>query len=252
MFYLKSLLQIFKQSKTRATLFVIATMICLAFVGNTNKFQRYFKGDLGNSYDSFSFIVENKVISSRVLKSIRDLPGVTRVNVKKDVEKHKNKILSNLGLDGEFYQNHFSAFVVRMKRGVNPKAVTLIQQYIAKLIGKKDVTFTKIKKGSSHKTEHSFLSSYGHYLVAIGCFFFWLVFANIILIRIHEYSFIIEQFQRKKNVGRKIFLVITSVTTFSLGLMSIFMKDFSLFSATLFFFILCSMLYLAGREKIYL
>lgn len=225
MFYLNHFFKSLLNFKISGILFVVLTVMLTTALHNRTYVKKLFS--LANKTITrpyFNALVTNNVNLNTVARKLKKLPGVEAVRIKK-VEDVKEELGTLKGeLDTEVLNSlatiNYTSLTVELGRSLQARSQSLIREYLTRLVGKDSVTISDIKKPKTINIKkndpYNIINNWGDFyiigLLAILWFATCLSFSKYL----NNYSYLIEKFQRKKNVGLKIFsLGLVSVTALS-------------------------------------
>lgn len=218
------------------------------------------------------FSLENKTVSSPyfnalidsdreadyIARKMRNLPGVEGVEVKKSesVAKEIGSFLRELGESSELMSGGYSSFKIFLDKSANGQSRRLIREYMSRLAGKKEVTFSGVKTPSLRKSAgsplYAFFSKYAPYHIAAVAGIGWLFTLWLVAFPLKSQCFVIEKFQRKSGTSLKIYAWLWTVPTLSSAAVFAFYKfDLQIESllASLALFGAGSLFFLKGAKK---
>jgi hypothetical protein len=165
----------------------------------------------GNSY--FSVLIVDSINIKTIANKVESLPGVHDVLLKNSDEIMKNikKDLSvnKISIPKDLLKEDFHLFQVFLDRGIGDKSSKMIRKYIQRLVGDSEVFISDLQNSAQQKADSSMTFSFVHNgsFLLIGLFVLvYLVVLFSLLTNLKAKSFILESFQRKKNVFLRSFL----------------------------------------------
>lgn len=177
---------------------------------------------------------------SRLARHLRDLPGVMRVEELSEeaINLQVNELFSHL--EGKHVRDIMSSIQTRyvglkvfFDDDLQERSVALIRDYMVRITGESNITFGPTMKVNESREEQSVFMTKNYdlvYRIIQGVsFLFWLCFTLFFSRKLRRYSYLTEQFQRKKHVA---------VKTFFSGFVSLIFTSFIIcvaFSSTLNF-----------------
>lgn len=161
----------------------------------------------------FNALIDRSVSIDKIERKMKQLPGVITVLssgvLKGDEEIKKMSSLFGKEVFPSLKNLNFQKIKVEVSKGLELKNQKLIQEYLARLVGKESVTLGTFKFPSRTRGKIfllEMLNSWGSFLLLGVLFFFWVVSFAFLVRPVARRSFIIENFQRRKQVGPKILL----------------------------------------------
>lgn len=259
MFYLNHFFKSLKNFKVTGLLFVLLTVTLTTALHNRTYLKQIFS--LANKTITrpyFNALVTSNVNLSTVARKIRKLPGVELVRVKTalDVKEELGSLKSEL--DSDVLESlsgiNYSSLTIEMGRSLQARSQNLIKEYLTRLVGKDSVTISDIKTPKTIKIKkndpYNLVNNWGDiYIIAILSIV-WLGVCFSFSKYLKNYSYLIEKFQRKSNVGLKIFATgFAGIALVSLLINLYFKPSFAL-GEWLFLFVLFSSSLLIFGKKI--
>lgn len=215
MFYLKEFLKIYRAN------FLVSTLLCFSIFGAVTTALQKNTISKKLSLNAQTEIVPyfNALIHSAdglqsVSRKMKQLPGVKDIKFpnEKKISAEVNYLKENFdeGLITELAVMNFKRIKVELDNGIELKNQNLIKEYLLRLVGKDSVTIGAIKtprkvEVSNNETLFNITTWAESYLLI---FFMVLFTICLVLLKkpINNHSFIIEKFQRKKDVNTKLIL----------------------------------------------
>lgn len=214
MFYLNHFFKSLTNFKLSGILFVLLTVMLTTAVHNRTYVKKIFS--LANKTITrpyFNALVTNNVNLSTVARKLKNLPGVEAVRIKK-VDDVKDELGTLKGeLDTEVLNSlvniNYTSLTVELGRSLQLRSQSLIREYLTRLVGKDSITISDIKKPKAIKMKkndpYQFVNNWGDFYIIGLLSILWLASCFSFSKYLKNYSYLIEKFQRKKNVGLKIF-----------------------------------------------
>ena len=245
MFYLGEILNIYKKN-ILISLYSIGTLLILSIsISNYKKIEKLIIKKLprieNEHYFNSLFDIDENIES--IKRKMRDLPGVKSIEVL-DSKKFSSslKSLNNyLDISTEEKQKLYANKVMKiyLSEKVSISSINLIREYLVRLSGEDKIILGKVKKKiineEGYKKLLYNLQKWPLQILIIVFFLFWITSFHLLVNRISYYSFIIENFQRKKNVVLKLLLAHFSLIIASSCLINIFTHSLSNSCFFLFF-----------------
>lgn len=213
MFYLKQFFLILRTNKVLGILFFLSCFLTFSL--------SYFKADIQkelslegkiNGKPYFSALLRKNISVNNVQRRMSQLPGVAKVEIEsnKNIKSEVSRLKSVFGSDivNNLASIEYQKLRIELESGLKAKSLTLIQEYLSRLVGKDFVTIGSVKKPRSLKLKkqdwlYVFLEWANTYALVI-CLGLWLI-TNLLLLRpLIQHSYIIQKFQRKAGVSYKI------------------------------------------------
>ncbi len=219
MFYLSSFVKIITNTSIKGILFLLASLILIFAVENRQilkkSINKYSSVDGHESY--FNILVSENNNYQLLMSKLGELPGIKEVKVKNQ-KKIKQKIDSLVGqlkvsIPSVLLWKDVQLVKVILKKGVTKRTVSLIKEYIVRLIGQESVvisTFREKSKISSFNKKNVklmlMIKNWGEWIVLVGIFAIWFAIFLVLMPRAQQVIYLVEQFQRKSHVGFKSFI----------------------------------------------
>lgn len=179
-------------------------------------FQEDIKNELSidgkvNENAYFSALLKKNINLENIKRRMRNLPGVFRVELDGEIDTSNEvkKLKSLFGSDmvDGLASVKYRKITVELEKGIKIKSLTLIQEYLSRLVGKDYVTIGEVKKPRSLRLEKQdwlfqFLNWANTYALII-CVSFWFITHMLILKPLMKHAFVLNKFQRKSFVEIK-------------------------------------------------
>ncbi len=154
--------------------------------------------------DHLSVLVRNADNVSSLKQKIAQLPAVDEVIVvsEEKLKQELERVVSELGelapTQIETYQ--YSLLRVYLAKGTRQASIDLMKQYLTRLLGQDRVTISAPIEASLNTSKVSALNHNYLKLIVISLLFFWSMSLVMASSKFGSYCYLIEKFQRKKNV----------------------------------------------------
>lgn len=174
----------------------------------------------------FYALISGKENHQRISRKLGELPGVALVNIlqKEEVNVKVSEILESLGLESgsSLFDFNYAGLKIMFKKGISKRSQGLIRDYLTRLVGKSKVTLGATKENDTLLKKHSEVvgsfKKWGTTLSLTIVFLMWCWSAMSFSKNLKQISYIVESFQRRSNVGMKLYLTGTAlVFMFSLN-----------------------------------
>lgn len=215
MFYLKHFLQVIKNVKINGLLFIALTAVLVTSFQNRNYLKKVFSmTQKVVSRPYFNALITDKINLSSVQRKMTRLPGVEKVTIKKtlDVGKELGSLSKELGSDivKGLADLNYASVTVELANGLQVRSESLIKEYLTRLVGKTGVAISDIKKPKklslSKNDPYLTINNWGDIYILSIVFVLWVVSCLTLVRYLKNYAYLIEKFQRKKNVAFKIYM----------------------------------------------
>lgn len=209
MFYLSHFFQIVKQYPIRFGFFVVFTMALFFSAGHREVVREVVGVNKTNQvfHPYFHALISSRQNISWISRKLRELPGVERVEVlpKEKLNKQVQTLLS--GMDGEIAQAvgdmELAGIKVVARSELEARSIILIKEYLTRLSGS-ETTVGATVFPPKKKTVVGFSWQQWIAEIVIGiCFLLWLGVVMSFSMPVRKSSYLIEQFQRRRNVAMK-------------------------------------------------
>lgn len=225
MFYLKHFLQVVKNAKINGLFFIALSALLVTSFHNRTYLKKVFSmTQKVVSRPYFNALISDKINLSSVQRKMTNLPGVEKVTIKRtlDVGKELGSLSKELGSDlvKGLADLNYASVTVELANGLQARSESLIREYLTRLVGNNSVAISDIKKPKklslSKNDPYLTINNWGDIYILAIVFVLWLVSCFALVRYLKNYAYLIEKFQRKKNVALKIymggFLTITLLT----------------------------------------
>lgn len=216
MFYLKELARFSKNNLFGQILFSLLTVSLVVAVSNYSHFETKISKALPSMQNEYYFnaLVDGDLNTSSIARKIKGLPGVKAIesiSASKNLDVTK-KLKDVLDLDKNEVTEVISmkGLKVILDEKVSESSTNLIREYLVRLTGKDNVVLGGIrKKISNHQSWKEVMSEVKRRPLQVAIVvlsLFWIVAFIAIKRDLKQVSYLIEKFQRKKNVALKMYL----------------------------------------------
>lgn len=216
MFYLKHFFEVIKNTKLNGILFIALSALLITSFHNRMYLKKVFsmtKKVVSRPY--FNALITDKINLNSVKRKMTRLPGVEKVTIKKtmDVGKELGTLSSELGSD--FVKGladlNYASVTIELANGLQARSQGLIREYLTRLVGKSSVAISDIKKPqklSLNKNDpYQLINNWGDFYILGILSTLWFVSSFLLVRYLKNYAYLIEKFQRKKNVAMKIYFI---------------------------------------------
>lgn len=213
MFYLTEMLRVVRDHKALALANFLLLAVCAVSLQSRPQIKNFFSLDAkaGNA-PYFNALVPAGANPDYIVRKMRNLPGVAKVNLTRSgkLENEIKGFLSEIGESTSAFTGAFNAFKITLEDNTRAESRNLIKEYFSRLVGRKDISFTKVKSPAPAFLKNSplynaFSKWADIYIVALaglGWFFTcWLLSQPL-----GSQGYVIERFQRKKKTALKMYL----------------------------------------------
>lgn len=215
MFYLTNFFKVLIDQKFKGLAFIVLSFaLCFSLLrrDEVKKIFSFSQKIIQKPY--FNALLPSSREASIIASRLERLPGVEEVKlIKHNIDPKKiNAVGANLSAEvlnsvlGQDYQT----IKVVLEKDLEVRSQSLIKEYLGRLVGDRDVTISEIKTPGKIEINQNdpsfFIDNYGDLYVAIILSVLWLFSCFGIISYIQVNSYLIEKFQRKKDVAMKTFL----------------------------------------------
>ncbi len=215
MFYLRELARFTKNNLFGQAVFSLLTISLVVTVSNYDSFKIRISNALPSIQNEYYFnaLVDGNLNTSSISRKIEGLPGVKAVE---SISSTKSLAVTNqlkevLALDKSDITEIVSmkGLKVVLDEKVSASSTDLIREYLVRLTGKDNVVLGSIRKkianNESWKNVMTELKKRPLQVLIVVVSLFWLVAFASIMRNLKQISYLIEKFQRKKNVALKMY-----------------------------------------------
>jgi hypothetical protein len=179
----------------------------------------------------FNALISGSPDMEYVQRKMKQLPGVERVQIKKqlDAKKELNKIIPAFDVGDAVTSLSYRPIKIFLDSNVTKSSRKLIREYLTRLMGQESVTFSAIKYPTKvNLKKYPYFKVFsdwsGTYFAGLA-FTMWLVLTILLAPYFHQQGYIIEKFQRTRAVALKMYmsfiLTLSSVVVISLNLLNV-------------------------------
>lgn len=214
MFYI---IQFYKILKTKALLggfFVTLTILLVLVSGGRNYFENNISKIIpeDNSGSFFFALIDGKENINQLTRKLKNLPGIYTVKIfnKNEVKEKAKTLLKGLEMDdiSADMELDYHGLRINYTNKVSPRGQELIREYLNRLVGEKKVFLGPIQNKPQDLTNAAkvmgFVRENSWTVLFSITSFFWLISFFAYKKTPLKTSYLLEQFQRKKNIGPKI------------------------------------------------
>ena len=215
MFYLN---EFFKLLKLNKILMLIFSFSILGAVTTFEQKETLKKKILTNNQEKqlpyFNALVQDNINIENIRRKMKELPGVISIAVleSKSLENELKKLQASFDKEilSELTDLNLKKIKIVLENGLLAKNQNLIREYLSRLAGKDSITLGGVKNPQSNtkkmeSTQVKILKWADLYLMVLFSAFF-LISMFLVQKNLNKHAFIIERFQRKKNVKAKIMI----------------------------------------------
>lgn len=215
MFYLSHYFKLFKTYPLRSVSFVLlgfATFALLALQKPvTSEIQKIAQGESKNAY--FHALVSGRENHSRISRNLMNLPGVAHVEILSEnlIKEQVKEIIGAISVDipENLFQLNYAGLKIVFAEGLKANSQNLIRDYLTRLVGESQVTMSAVKQ-TENKNKQSFwqavLEKHGYWILWFLILSIWMGTTILFIQGLRRQAYLLEQFQRRKNVGAKMYL----------------------------------------------
>ena len=244
MFYLKIFSKSLAYSKIASTIMFFSLVALFVTQLNIERIERLVlnQDSLLDKNPYFYAIIPETSNINYLKRKLIDLPGVKKVGLlsQKKIKEHVRTVLEStqVSFDSNLLDLNYSGLKIGISPDLKKRSLNLIRNYIKRIAGEGDVTLGAVKKPLSNEKSKKRGSII---LTLVGLFpllFLSIYFSSLALIgkNLRKECWLIEVYQRKKNIFRK--CMILSQLPIILLLFSFFLLGKGPALTSLIFFIL--------------
>lgn len=217
MFYLSQSAKLIRSNPFRVGGFILMgiTLFVLSFIGPSleKKWMPYLSSQ---QFDLpyFHALVSGRENHSRISRNLQDLPGVEKVEVlaEESIKSEVKNIVGSLGqeITESFLALNYAGLKVIFSDGLKANSQELIRDYLKRLVGDSKVTLGPVqatKRKTYKKTWARELIEQNAFEVVMGmACLLWFLLGLDLTKPLSRHSYLVEQFQRRRQVAPKIYL----------------------------------------------
>lgn len=209
MFYLNQFFKSILRAHILGVLFVFMTILLISVTMN-----RHYITNMIDQVDDqshrpyFNALISKNINLNSISRKLNSLPGVEKVKITKKIDAKKE--FSNLSLKSKVLKRlqsmNYSSLTVELNQNIQNKSKKLVREYLARLVGKKSLTLSKIKypiQEQRVETLKDKVLSYSDLIVIVILSLVWSFLFSYIVKRNNPYFYLLEKFQRRKEVRLK-------------------------------------------------
>lgn len=224
MFYLTELFRFSKNNLLGQILFSFLTIALVVTVSNYDSFKTRISHALPSIQNEYYFnaLVDGDLNTNSISRKISGLPGVKGIEAISATKSLAvtNQLKDTLDLDKQEITSIISmkGLKVILDEKVSSSSIDLIREYLVRLTGKDHVVLGAVRKkianNQSWKEVMSELKKRPLQVLITVLALFWSVAFLAVKRNLRQISYLIEKFQRKKNVAVKMYFtnILVSVT----------------------------------------
>ena len=160
-----------------------------------------------------ALILGNSEIAA-IVNKLNNTPGVAKIETKmaSHLQRQARDLLNDLGLH-ELYQNEtYRGLQIFLGPGHREQTYLLVRDYMAHLLGHSNVSFSPLKSPkttmlNTKKASIQFLYRWGHPSLLFVMGLLWSLSLLGIGRDFQKYCYLIEEYQRRKNISFKVMMV---------------------------------------------
>ena len=262
MFYLKEFFKCLKYGPARFSFFVLFSVLLVIFFVQKDflekKIRGYFSEEIMTPH--FYALIPNKFESKKIIKKIKTLPGIQSASFigERKINQKIEKGIKRLKLNGRIFEKKYTGVKIFFEKELSLKGQDLIKKYLSRFIGSEKVVLGKTiaeknYKIKKQKSEEKVKRIFWFYNI-LPLFILWMISFRLLGQIIKKRSYLIENFQRKKNVYFKIVFT-GKVFIFLLSLLMMLpfgVSDYFFVFSLLLIFIFMSLVLSLEKNRIWL
>ncbi len=210
MFYLKEALRIKPASFIVVVLWAISAIVMVGSLGHSKKIEKLLaaNNDKVSSLPFFYALIDSDRPYERAMRKLRELPGVSFVSsvASAELEKSLKTTIEQAGLDFKSILGgpSVTGMKVVFDSGLAANGQKLVRDYLTRLIGEDYITLgaVSVPDAENFKSDGVIgeFSSYAPWIIFALASVVWFWAFTHLLRDWKERSYLIERFQRRKNV----------------------------------------------------
>ena len=212
MFYLKEFFKCFHSSPFKIICLCISSALLGLSITQKDLIQVKIKERFSEEIITphFYALFAKKINLEKMKSKLMSLPGIKKINYinGKKIQKKVNKEIGNLNLNKALFNKNYKAIKVFFDYDLSLKGQNLIKKYLNRYVGGLDVVIGKTIGEKSYKKRVAKESVKIKKIYWGGIFspliIYWVISFFIFSQSIWKKSYLIENFQRKRNVHIKI------------------------------------------------
>lgn len=213
MFYLKTIFSFFIKKKVLGLNFLVFSFLfCFSFVGEDFIQSTISKKvNFNAQFTYFNALIPSRVNLQRVKDKMQTLPGVKKVEVygEKKLKNNIKSLLTNLEVDlpKAVRSLNFTGLRIIYQNGLEVRTQELVRDFLKKFVRDNSLSISGIKTHKTIKGSHFALKEFlGRHLSLVLMVFFsilWFTSLNLIKREFLNECFLLENFQRRRNIALK-------------------------------------------------
>ncbi len=232
MFYLKHFFKVLIKSPLRGGFLVLFSILLVFSLGQRKfleeQFLKLIPESKAGSY--FYALVSSSESYQTIISQMGVLPGVHKIELlsEAEIKEEVKNVLGNLNISEQVIDLNYVGLKVIYTKDLKPRAQELVRDYLTHLSGEGNITLGAIRTESQVETKKDQLIAtikawgYSIYLVFISIL--WSISLFSIRAKISETSYLLENYQRKKNIALKmailglgLIFVLSAASTLAVG-----------------------------------
>lgn len=215
MFYLSHFLKLFLTYPVRALSFSLLGLMTFALlvlqVPVTQEIEKFTQGESKNAY--FHALVSGRENHARISRNLMNLPGVETVEILSEnlIKEQVKEIIGSISVDipENLFQLNYAGLKIIFSEGLKANSQVLIRDYLQRLVGDSQVTMSAVKQVNNEKKIgfwKLYIEKYGFWVLWFVVLSSWLAVSLFFIQGLRKQAYLLEQFQRRKNVGAKMYI----------------------------------------------
>lgn len=260
MFYLISFWKTIVQSSVKGLAFCLLTLVLLLSIFSRENIEQKLLGKISISgQESFFYaLIDDKENQPRVARKLRSLPGVKRVDLlsSNSISTKATEVVKSIGLgiESQLLNLNYSGLKITFAKEVSKRSITLIRDYLSRLVGKDKLTMGGVKEPDLKNVKLSgvlnFFKGWGTRLFITVLFCVWLIVFFGFEENLKQESYLIESYQRRQHVSLKMLLAgMASICVLAFAISFLFFNTPNAISLIIAFFIMSFVVLLQVRTK---
>ncbi len=210
MFYLKEAFKLRASSYLVVALWAMSAVVMIGSLGHSKKIEQFFsaKGDKVNSLPFFYALIDSDRPFERAMRKLRELPGVSVVSsvASTELEKSLKSTIEQAGLDMKTLLGgpSVTGLKVVFDSGLAEGGQKLVRDYLVRLVGDDYITLgaVSVPDAENFKSQGvvTKITTYSPWILFSVATLVWFWAFTFLLGHWRERAYLIERFQRRKNV----------------------------------------------------
>lgn len=206
MFYLGHFFKYSLHKKTVFILFAISSLAFFALSSGWSNAQKIFDKKMATAItaDYFTVLINSNEPLASYQRKLAGLPGIEKVEISsaEQVKSQVEQAITELGelAPKNINLSNYQALTIYIAKNISQKSYKLIREYSVRLLGEDKVTLSNLVKSKASASSKNLNTMY---LVLGAITLTWLFALTIFGKGFASYCYLVEQYQRRKNIMLK-------------------------------------------------